>query len=103
MIRGITVIAVILTERELQELKRNKKYRFIYLENYEGPPVSLEMPYNQLIYDYDKFPPFFERLLPEGIMLEGLLRQTKLDRNDLMGQIITVGEDLVGSVKVEDF
>ena len=59
------------------------------------------MPLTQLIYDYDKFPPFFEGLLPEGMMLEGLLRHTKIDRNDLMGQLIAVGGDLVGNVTVE--
>lgn len=88
---------------ELQEIEREKKYRFIYPEGYKGPSVSLEMPLTQLIYDYDKFPPFFEGLLPEGMMLEGLLRQTKIDRNDLMGQLITVGGDLVGNVTVEAF
>lgn len=34
-------------------------------------------------------------------MLEGLLRQTKIDRHDFMSQIIAVGEDLVGNVTVE--
>jgi serine/threonine-protein kinase HipA len=88
---------------EIQEVERRGKYRFIYLENYKGPSVSLEMPTTKLIYDYDKFPPFFEGLLPEGVMLEGLLRQTKLDRTDLMSQLISVGGDLVGNVTVEAF
>ena len=86
---------------EIQEIEPGKKYRFIYLDSYLGPSVSLQMPLTQLIYDYDKFPPFFEGLLPEGMMLEGLLRHTKLDRNDLMGQLIAVGGDLVGNVTVE--
>ena len=86
---------------ELQEIERGKNYRFIYLEGYKGPSVSLEMPCTQSNYDYDKFPPFFEGLLPEGMMLEGLLRQTKLDRNDLIGQLIVMGGDLVGNVTVE--
>jgi hypothetical protein len=34
-------------------------------------------------------------------MLEGLLRQSKLDRDDFMSQLITVGHDLVGNVTVE--
>jgi len=85
----------------LQEIERGKKYRFIYLEDYKGPSVSLEMPLTKLIYDFDRFPPFFEGLLPEGVMLEGLLRQTKIDRSDFMSQIIAVGGDLVGNVTVE--
>ncbi len=86
---------------ELQEIERGKKYLFIYLDTYEGPSVSLEMPLSKSVYEFDRFPPFFEGLLPEGIMLEGLLRQTKIDRHDLMSQIITVGEDLVGNVTIE--
>ena len=86
---------------ELQELKRGKHYRFIYLDEYKGPSVSLEMPTTQLVYEYDRFPPFFEGVLPEGMMLEGLLRQTKIDRSDLLSQLIAVGGDLVGNVTVE--
>jgi serine/threonine-protein kinase HipA len=86
---------------EIQEIDRGKKYRFIYLENYKGPSVSLRMPLTQLIYDYERFPPFFEGLLPEGMMLESLLRQSKIDRYDLMEQLIVVGGDLVGNVTVE--
>ncbi len=59
------------------------------------------MPTSQRIYEYDRFPSFFEGVLPEGMMLEALLRQTKIDRHDLMGQLIAVGGDLVGNVTVE--
>lgn len=86
---------------EIQEIERGKKYLFIYHENYQGASVSLEMPLTQLIYEYDRFPPFFEGLLPEGMMLEGLLRYSKIDRDDLLSQLIAVGGDLVGNVTVE--
>jgi serine/threonine-protein kinase HipA len=86
---------------ELLEVERGRFYRFTYIEGYDGPPVSLTMPTDNRIYEYDRFPPFFEGVLPEGIMLEGLLRLAKIDRNDLMTQLITVGGDLVGNVTVE--
>lgn len=86
---------------ELQEISRGKHYRFVYQDDYTGSSVSLEMPTDRAVYDYDRFPPFFEGLLPEGVMLEGLLRQTKIDRQDLLSQLITVGGDLVGNVTVE--
>src|SRR5580658_8220234 len=86
---------------ELQEIKKGKNYRFVYFDSYKGLPVSLEMPISQSVYEFDHFPPFFEGLLPEGFMLDGLLRQAKIDRNDLMSQIIAVGRDLVGNVTVE--
>ncbi|MDR3624489.1 MAG: HipA N-terminal domain-containing protein [Chlamydiales bacterium] len=86
---------------ELLEIQRNKNYRFIYSQGFQGPSVSLTMPVIHSIYEFDRFPPFFEGLLPEGAMLEGLLRYTKIDRNDFMSQIIAVGKDLVGNVTVE--
>ena len=85
----------------LEEIERGKSYRFIYLEGYMGEAVSLEMPLTKRLYEYDRFPPFFEGLLPEGMMLDGLLRYAKVDRDDLLSQLIVVGEDLVGNVTVE--
>lgn len=84
----------------LEELQKRKRYRFAYLETYKGPPVSLTMPITQSSYTFDAFPPFFDGLLPEGIQLEGLLRQAKLDRKDCFGQLLAVGADMVGAVTV---
>ncbi len=88
---------------QLEERSKGRHYLFSYDSGYNGPSVSLEMPTSQHVYEYDHFPPFFEGLLPEGIMLEGLLRQVKLDRDDYMSQLIAVGHDLVGNVTVEGF
>jgi serine/threonine-protein kinase HipA len=86
---------------ELQEIQKSRHYRFVYRNDYKGQSISLTMPTTKSIYDYDRFPPFFEGVLPEGVMLEGLLRLAKIDRNDLMSQLIAVGGDLVGNVTVE--
>ncbi len=88
---------------ELEEIERGRHYRFIYDDQYKGPSISLTMPRDQLVYEFDRFPPFFEGLLPEGMMLEALLKNAKLDRNDLMGQLIKVGHDMVGNVTVEAY
>lgn len=85
----------------LEEVK-DGKYVFTYHDNYHGEPVSLTMPVSQKIYEYHQFPPFFEGLLPEGVMLEGLLHQYKLDKNDYFGQLLKVGQDVVGAVTIED-
>jgi serine/threonine-protein kinase HipA len=53
-------------------------------------------------YEYQNFPPFFEGLLPEGIQLDALVRQTKTDKNDFLSILIITGRDLVGSVTVEE-
>ena len=75
-------------------------FLFRYLETYSGPPVSLSMPVVAREYAFSRFPSFFEGLLPEGEMLEGLLRQRKLDRADLFSQLLAVGEETVGAVTV---
>ena len=77
-------------------------YTFNYNVGYSGPPVSLSMPIKKNEFSFNTFPPFFEGLLPEGEMLEGLLRQQKIDRTDLFAQLLTVGADTVGAVTVKD-
>lgn len=84
----------------LEKLK--SKYIFTYDETYQGHPVSLAMPLKNKRYEYDKFPPFFEGLLPEGEMLEALLRKYKLDKKDYFGQLMKVGQDVVGAVTIEE-
>jgi len=88
---------------ELLELEKGRLYRFVYAENYTGGAVSLTMPTTKRIYEYDRFPPFFEGVLPEGFMLKWLLRLAKIDRDDLMTQLLQVGGDLVGNVTVEAY
>jgi len=84
------------------EALTREKYTFAYHPDYQGAPVSLTMPLTNKLYEFDIFPPFFEGLLPEGIMLEALLRKYKIDRNDYFKQLIQVGQDVVGAVTVEE-
>lgn len=86
----------------LEEVQRGKDYVFRYLDNYDGDPVSLTMPLREREVRFNKFPPFFDGVLPEGVMLEGLLRAAKIDKEDLFSQLVTVGQDLVGAVSVEE-
>jgi serine/threonine-protein kinase HipA len=77
-----------------------RNYRFEYLPEYRGRPISLTMPVQPNPYEFSQFPPTFEGLLPEGVQLGALLRREKLDANDLMGQLLAVGEDVVGSLVI---
>ena len=86
----------------LTEKQQGSGFHFNYFVEYDGPPVSLTMPLSKPDYEFDSFPPFFDGLLPEGIQLEGLLRTRKLDEDDLFGQLIAVGGDLVGAITVEE-
>jgi serine/threonine-protein kinase HipA len=86
----------------LSEVIFQEEYRFDYKEKYAGFPVSLTMPLDQKSYFFVKFPPFFDGLLPEGYQLEGLLKQGKVESNDLFSQLMLVGNDMVGVVTVKE-
>ena len=86
----------------LTELIRGTDYLFEYFDGYDGLEVSRTMPINVKVYMFDKFPPFFDGLLPEGAQLEGLLKIKKIDKNDFFSQLIAVGEDMVGVATVKE-
>jgi serine/threonine-protein kinase HipA len=77
-------------------------WTFTYLPGYSGPPVSLVIPLRADPHHFASFPPFLEGLLPEGPQLEAMLRRHKIDRGDCFRQLITVGQDLVGSLTPEE-
>jgi serine/threonine-protein kinase HipA len=87
----------------LTELQQGKEYLFEYLDGYKGPEVSRTMPINVKLFKFEKFPPFFDGLLPEGIQLDGLLKIKKIDRKDHFSQLIAVGDDMVGVVTAKEF
>jgi serine/threonine-protein kinase HipA len=73
-----------------------------YVPGYSGQRISLALPIREAAYEFDKFPPVFEGLLPEGLPLEAMLRRYKIDRKDLFKQLVTVGEDVVGSLTIKE-
>jgi serine/threonine-protein kinase HipA len=77
-------------------------WSFHYAAGYAGPPVSLTLPVREEAYHFPEFPAFLEGLLPEGPQLESLLRKYKIDRHDAFRQLVTVGEDLIGSLTVTE-
>ena len=86
----------------LEEMEAGRKFRFSYIESYSGPPISLTMPLDRKEFLFERFPPFFDGLLPEGVLLEALLKQRKIDKFDYLSQLIAVGNELVGAVTVQD-
>ena len=86
---------------QFEETERGRAYRLVYESSYQGPPISLTLPVRAEPYTFDRFPPFFDGLLPEGDQLEALLRQAKIDRDDPFLQLLTVGLDMVGAVTIE--
>lgn len=75
-------------------------YVFHYEAAYEGLPVSLGLPVRESPYYFERFPAFFDGLLPEGEMLSALLSLCKLEPADYLGQLFAIGENLVGVVTV---
>ncbi|MEZ5012289.1 MAG: HipA N-terminal domain-containing protein [Bacteroidales bacterium] len=86
----------------LTEVVQGKEYLFEYINDYHGPDVSRTMPAREKSFRFDRFPPFFDGLLPEGIQLDGLLKLKKIDRHDYFSQLIAVGDDMVGAVTVKE-
>ncbi len=87
----------------LTELLPGREYIFEYHDGYTGPDISRTMPLSLKVFRFNRFPPFFDGLLPEGIQLEGLLKINKIDRKDYFSQLIAVGREMVGAVTVKEF
>ncbi len=85
----------------LEELDGNR-YRFVYMTGYSGEPVSLALPVREAPYEFNQFPSVFEGLLPEGLQLEAMLRQYKIDKKDMFQQLLTVGQDVVGALTIKE-
>ena len=83
----------------LTETEFLKKYVFEYDTGYVGPVVSVTLPKGK-VHEFNRFPPFFEGLLPEGENLEALLKTLKIDRRDYFGQLLAVGQDTVGAASI---
>ena len=86
----------------LEEIEAGKKYRFTYFERYIGPAIALTMPVDGKEFIFDRFPPFFDGLLPEGLLLEGLLKHFTIDKFNYLSQLRTVGNGLVGAITVQE-
>lgn len=83
-------------------MEENNHYILHYTADYAGAAISLTLPVSTVPYTFETFPAFFDGLLPEGPQLEALLKRGKLDRHDYLGQLIRVGQDLVGAVTIAE-
>jgi serine/threonine-protein kinase HipA len=75
-------------------------WSFVYVKGYVKIPISLTLPVRKEPYVFETFPAVLDGLLPEGEQLNALLKKQKIDRNDCFTQLVTVGQDLVGSLSV---
>jgi len=81
-------------------------YSFTYDENYlkyKDNPVSLTLPVRELSYKSKVLFSFFDGLIPEGWMLNILIKNWKLNPSDRMGLLLACCEDCIGNVKVKKY
>lgn len=99
MLRRAAIFQSGILAGHLQE-ERDDGWAFEYVDNYAGTAISLTLPVRKEPYIFKAFPAVLDGLLPEGEQLEALLKKQKIDRNDCFTQLVTLGQDLVGSLSV---
>ena len=80
--------------------RQSGDYTFTYDSDYTGAPVFIGWPLHEPTKSWSSFPPAFDGLLPEGVLLEQLLVKHKLDSSDKWGQLAAVGKDLTGFLSI---
>ena len=85
----------------LEELtKMGNGTRFQYDADYNGHPISPNMPLGATYTDEETLLPFFDNLLPEGVIYEQTARRLGLKRSDRFGMLLRLGADTMGAVEV---
>ncbi len=79
-------------------------YIFTYDYDYtrKGIPISVNLPFNKMVYQSRYLPVFFKSLLPEGWYRDIVGRKLKIDENDDFGFLIKTCRDTIGAVWIEE-
>ena len=85
---------------QLVELARGS-YEFIYddafMSDRSTPPISVNLPKSQKVYQTDHIFPVFTNMLPEGANRRALCRVKKVDERDYFGMLEMIcGMDTIG-------
>ena len=96
---------VFLGERRLGELKRRgpSRYRFAYSQEAlvaEGSGLSVSLPLREAIFTPGESAPFFEGLLPEGVVRAAVAEKLRLSEGDGFGMLGELGADCAGAVSM---
>ena len=67
--------------------KSSNGYRFSYLENYDGPPLSLSLSKEKKVHYATALFPYFKSLLPEGWLLKQYSQAQQIDEKDELNLI----------------
>lgn len=77
------------------------QYEPEYLASEMPLAVSLTMPVQKESYRSNVLFSFFDGLIPEGWLLEVVIHNWKVDRNDRFGLLLSACKDCIGDVRVE--
>lgn len=75
-------------------------YEHSYLEREDALPISLTMPLQEEAYVSPVLFPFFDGLIPEGWLLDVVLRNTDISILDRMSLLLLCCKECIGSVSV---
>jgi len=81
-------------------------YSFVYDKGYlasENPsPVSLTLPLTEEEYESKTLFAFFDGLIPEGWLLDVVVRNWKLSEKDRFGILLVACKDPIGNVSIRE-
>lgn len=78
------------------------RYDADYLADPSAPAVSLTLPKQEKEYTSKTLFAFFDGLIPEGWLLDVVLRNWKLDAKDRFGLLLAACRDCIGAVSVRE-
>lgn len=78
-------------------------YRFTYDPAYSEkyPPIGHAFPTNQMIFEYNHLPPFFQNLSSEGWIRTFQTKKANLSKEDSFGLLLENGSELIGALSVK--
>ena len=77
-------------------------YDMAYLSSEEPSPVSLTLPLTEKPYTSKTLFAFFDGLIPEGWLLDVVVRNWKLSEKDRFGILLVACKDPIGNVSVRE-
>jgi serine/threonine-protein kinase HipA len=80
--------------------ERSREYAFQYTQ--KSRSISLALPLSQQRFSPAESRPFFQALLPEGVVREQIASQLKLAASDSYGLLAELGRDCAGALQIVD-
>ncbi len=89
---------------ELKETDFGYTFRYDenFLKNCSASSVSLTLPLTEKEYTSKTLFAFFDGLIPEGWLLEVVIHNWKVDRNDRFGLLLVACKDPIGNVSIRE-